>query len=175
MKHFKVEEQTVIIAPKANKDVGRETTRIMKAESLADLLKSDGSGDENDGWIYYDPADTSKYAMTLKDFERHVKEIQDNNCVFFTNDSGEYWDTDPRSEDGYALDGVQITVTEMSEKDVEKYYAAEKKAEEAANKAKEEKRKKNSEDWEKLFYGAESLDDLLIILKQYNFPSKIKN
>lgn len=174
MKTFRIITQPVIIAPKSNKDNGSSDTYIEEAESLEDILKKEE-------WIHYDPTD--KWSMTEEEFKEIVQEIKENNGNFFTDDSGEYWGTDPRSEDGYALDAIEITIAELSEKEIQQHHESVRKAEEAKIKANEAKKLKNENDWNFLFLEVanksendyESLySSLTEELLKYTFPKLTK-
>ena len=136
MKHFRITSQPIIVAPKSNRDNGESETVIIAAESLEDILRKEE-------WLYCDPAD--KYSMSAKEFAEVIADIKKTG-IFYTNDSGEHWE-DPRSEDGYALDAIKVTVKELSDKEVEEHFAYIKKLEENKIKAKEEKKKKNDQAW----------------------------
>lgn len=123
--------------------------------------------------------------MSKEDFDDIVKEIRAYG-VFFTNDCGEYWSVDPRSEDGYALDAIQVTIQELTEKELKAHFDKVKNAEEAKAKKKAEDRQKNTEKWNGLFKTVDDLDSHAISylhqyetlkarLTEYNFPSKIKD
>jgi len=159
---FRITEQKVVVAPKANNDVGRSKTYIREAESFeALLIYADECETDENGWIYRDAY-----------FAKQVKEIENNKRVFYTNEDREYWSTRPRSEDGYALDGIRITIQELTEEQALAAINAEQKA-------KDDKLQKNNDAWYNLLKGL-NLEEtnqgtLLDELQKYNFPSKIEN
>jgi len=157
---FKITEQNVVIAPKANSDVGRSTTYIKEAESFEALLIYNEDTDE--GWLYKDNTFFSKNVLAIEKNERN----------FFTNEDREYWGTKPRSEDGYALKAIEITIVELTEEQANEEI-------QKTQRIKDAKLKSNNDAWFNLLKSLNleqtNQGTLLDKLQEYNFPTKIKN
>ena len=159
MKHFRIISQPVMVAPKSDTAYGKTSEEIIIANEIEDLI---------------DLGDWRSEIELKATFEK----IKQNNCVYYTNEYGEYWSTNPLSEDGYALEGIRIKIEEMTEIDVEEYNQKEK----SKRKIAEEKRIKEKEDsdnaWFNLLHEL-NIDSIcqgtvLDKFQEYRFPSKFR-
>jgi hypothetical protein len=169
MKHFRIISQPVIVAPKADTEYGKRTEEIIIANEIEDFLRLED-------WLDYDSE--NKWSMSEIEFKATIEKIKQNNCIYYTNEYGEYWRTNPLSEDGYALEAIKITIEEMTEIAIEEYNQKEK----SKRKIAKEKRIKDKEDSDNAWFnllnelGIDTICQGTVLEKfqEYRFPKKYK-
>jgi len=158
MKSFRVTEEPTIVAPKASKSNGPSQVRIEQAESLEDLLVILEWANEDSE--YHQPKDIAD-------------KFRNNNGLWTTEWYEDFDVEEPRSEDGYALDYIWISIEELSEKEVKKIEDAKL----AKERAKNQKEKEKWDAIEEAAFDADcgSAEEVFSFLKSsYRAPNKKK-
>jgi len=159
MKSFRVTEEPMIVAPKASESNGPAKSRIEQAESLEDLL------------VILDLADEESECHQPKDIADKFR----NNEGLWTDEWYENISAEePRSEDGYALDYIWISIEELSEEEEVKKIEDAKLAKERA-KVQKEKEKWGAIEEAALDADCGSVEEVFSFLRaDYRAPNKKK-
>jgi hypothetical protein len=142
-------------------DYGKSSSTIVDYPSIEAMLEGEEFYDEN-----WDDDLDEEEEKTANEYFRMVKAIEENGGFMCDQYERRYW-ADPEPCDSYLTYGTEFTIEVLSEEEFEKI-----------QKEKEAKLSKkigeNNAKWNKLFKEVETLEGLKTLLKQYNFPNKLK-
>ena len=95
------------------------------------------------------------------------KAIKDNGGFMCSHEDYRYWE-DPEPCDSYLTYGTYVSFTELTQAELDKMSSDKKKKS-------DKKKAENNSKWNNLFTDISDVEELKKLLKDYNFPNKIKS
>lgn len=161
--NYKIVIQDMSIGWKEWDEKGKPTISIVEYDSLLDLLRGEGFYDED-----YDEDEEEENPDI--EFSRMLKALEEDGYIMTNEHDMAYW-AEPEPCDSYLTYGTKYSVSLLSNADLVKIQAVKDKANatEIAN---------NKKKWDVFLndhQGTSNGDLLETLIKEYKFPSKLKN
>ena len=141
---------------------GKPITKIVEYDSLLDLLRGEGFYDED-----YDEDEEENPDI---EFSQMLKALEEDGYIMTDEDDMRYW-AEPEPCDSYLTYGTKYTISELSDEDLAKIQAVKDKA----NAREITSNKKKWDVFLKDHQGTSNGDLLETLMKEYKFPTKLKN
>lgn len=157
---YQITKQKMSIGWKEWDEYGKPSTSIVEYDSLIDLFKGEDYYDEDEEYDEENPD---------AEYTRMVKAIEEDGWFMTRENYNTYWE-DPEPCDSYLTYGMKHYITLLTDEALAKIQAVKDKA----NAAEITNNKKKWDDFMKEHEGTSNGDLLETLIKEYQFPSKLK-